>query len=182
MTKKPKIICIIGNCGVGKDYLCNYIIKSFESIKFKRFAFADRIKDIYSYIFSISLDDIEIKKRLDNDETRNNIIKLSGGIKKYIDKDIWINIVIKEMNECVDNYIPIITDMRYINEYNKMKDMFDIIVIKRVRNLVFEDENEIKLIPVDYTLFGDIENHFNSNLYNTCDPLLAFISDFIYKK
>jgi len=77
-----------------------------------------------------------------------------------MDNDIWIKSLIRNIKlTCIDKIV--ISDIRFINEYNMLKDNFEIKSLRVTRpcneySLVnYHPSEDISDIPFDYTLEND---------------------------
>ena len=166
---------ILGLCGLarsGKDsffYCC-------ETLKFnknpnKRIAFADKLKDELDFFlksnFNISA--------FTNDPKEKEIIRpilVSYGMQKRVVSEglYWINKLESEIIKSKSNYNFFITDVRFPNEVQKIKDIGGkCIYINRKGNLpinIEESENDPKIKKMaDYFFeWEDFSQNFNKTL------------------
>lgn len=130
---KKEIVAFIGRAGSGKDYQCSLL----QNKGYKKLAFADSLRKIafnsigltfqegmeqYDYL---KANDCIIITLQDKEEIKMNfrtLLELMGtqGIRRY-DNDFWCKCLIKELKE--NKYRKVcISDMRFINEYNYLKE------------------------------------------------------------
>lgn len=118
--KPVRLISVSGISGAGKTTSGNIL----SSYGFKPIAFADSLKDVIAYLFSIPRQDLEG----DDHESRlkrlsplsyapnyciKRILQLMGtNVIRYFDDSIWFNHLLKRM----DSYKIVVTDARYENE------------------------------------------------------------------
>jgi hypothetical protein len=185
------IIGITGNKQNGKDTTGDYIVKTYG---YKKMAFSDALKDIAKYGFGFNDEQLygELKEVEDKywkitprkflqftgtELFRDNMDKLIPNIKK----NIWIEVlrkkIIDELKENPNTKI-VITDVRFKNELDFIKEMKGIIIhvkrdtynIENIKDLHIS-ENEIKNMKADY----EIDNSGNKQtLYNTIDNMDIF--------
>lgn len=161
-----RIITFIGRAGSGKDYQCTLL----EEQGFKKLAFADALRDIASK--SLMISDEELKEHYEWMKQNNCIcVKTekmtwwlnfrtflerlgTNGIRKY-DPDFWINCLLKIIED--NKYDKIcISDMRFINEYIK------------IREFALNNNYEFKCIFCDYhsNRYQENNNHETAKLSN----------------
>lgn len=133
-NNKKEVVAFIGRAGSGKDYQCQLLTEQ----GYKKVAFADALRDIAFQC--IDLDEQEgmifydylkandcIEVRLPDDYRRFNFrhfLEVLGtqGIRNY-DDNFWCRCLIKTLDESIAKYNKFcISDMRFINEYNFLKD------------------------------------------------------------
>ena len=128
----------IGICGQmcsGKTTIANYIISQDNSYYIT--SFAKKLK--------------EIAKDLFNMEGKNRKLLIDIGKKmRDIDEDVWANYTIKE---CQNYENVIIDDIRYLNDFNKLKDD-NWYLIKLVI------DKELQLERLKNTYYDSWENHY----------------------
>jgi len=170
------VIMLSGWMQSGKDTVGDYLCASFG---FRRFAFADVLKDEVATTYNIPrshLDDQELKSRIHFSsglKVREILIR-HGQERRQQDADYWINKVIDNIEEATNqeefprNKI-VITDWRFPNEYATMKKYLDknhddVLFgwrINRWKEAPLVDPTEISLdaFPFDrvFANFGTIE-------------------------
>lgn len=125
-----KIIGIIGCVGSGKDTCGDYLINHY---KFKKTAYAKKVKDVASIVFGWDRDMMEGSTK-ESREWREQVDPFWGlspravmqkigteMFREHIDKDVWIKSVVKEVTSSTDNYV--ITDCRFENEVEAIKKL-----------------------------------------------------------
>ena len=114
-------IAIIGKMCSGKSTLAN-IIKNSNS-DYKIYSFGQKVKDVASDLFGMQ------------EKDRSLLIKI-GGHMRNIDKDVWVNYVMKQIG---DNDNCIIDDVRYQNEVDAcIKHEFEFIQLHIPLNIQIE--------------------------------------------
>jgi len=121
-------IFLYGEKRVGKDTVADVIEKY---IKVDRFSFAKKPKEIFCKIKGISLDDFEKNK----EKYRKDLIWFSEEIKKGYPY-IWADFVKKQMNVTKIN---LITDLRFKVEYERIKEVDNVIVIHVIDKNIKEE-------------------------------------------
>ena len=176
-----KIIAICGAKRSGKDVLASYIVKKYG---YTRLSFAEPLKHIVKLLFNFSDQQVGLIEG-SNDEKdtvderwgisprkalqfvgteilQNKIQELLPNIKR----DYFANILLSKIE---DNKTYVISDLRFIHEYEKIKHL-DIQIIKVIRPSIITDEqhlhiseNEYIYIPVDKEIVNDgtLEDYIN---------------------
>ena len=132
---KPLLIGLTGYAGVGKDTLADIMVKDYGFI---RFAFADKLKNILSDIYSVPrrlFDDRALKNEPCRElgwKTPREAAKLIGteGFRNMIRRDTWVDFVMRQVeremsnaeNPFADNHPKgiVITDVRFPEEFNSV--------------------------------------------------------------
>lgn len=185
-----KIIALCGYKRCGKDTVANYIIDKYH---YEHLKISQNLKTICKQLFDLSDQQIECDEKEIIDErwntTPRKIMQFVGtemfqyqiqGVLPNIGRSFWIQKTINEMSQNMSLTNFVISDMRFMHEYDSLKRYRpdDIIVIKinrPIRSCVLPDqhvsEEEWKQIPVDYI----IENNY------TLEHLQMQIDDIMYK-
>jgi hemerythrin len=160
MEKVKYFIFISGEIKSGKDTVGNYIVNTY---KYKRYAFADEMKNQVSKIFKIErslLDTHEGKNQIinstssveptqlvknDNIRTVRDVLIEYANMKRGENINYWVEYLKDKIIQDDSSHI-VITDWRFLNEYETMKKLFT--------NSVFITIN--------------IKRKNNINLYSTC--------------
>ena len=163
----------IGICGQmcsGKTTIANYIISQDNSYYIT--SFAKKLKEIAKDLFNMKKKD------------RKLLIDI-GKKMREIDENVWINYTIKE---CKDYENIIIDDIRYLNEFNKLKeDGWFLIKLVIDRDLQFERIKETypdtwqehnKYIQDN----SEKTNEISDNLFNEVININKTNQDLIFKK
>jgi hypothetical protein len=170
-----KILLLSGYMQSGKDTVAEYLVSSF---KFKRFAFADILKDETSDIYSISreLMDTTLGKAtmLTDGKTVREVLIQHGAKRRQQDPDYWINLVVEKIKCCNNEYI-VISDWRFKNEYNGIVDKCKHVTTLRINRwkeppLLDESETSLDTFHFDYT----IKN--NGDIYDLYNHIFDFLS------
>jgi len=133
--EEPKTITInniafIGKFASGKTFFSDMLKQKLEEkgIKAYRVSIAQKIKDLAKDLF-----DMQIKDR--------RLLQLLGAKMREIDKDVWIKYLI--LNVKRNNLQPfIIDDVRFVNEYNLIKQSFPNF---KVFKLVTDEEQRMNI-------------------------------------
>lgn len=111
---------------VGKDTIGNYLI---NEEKYKRFGFADKLKDVVSDLYSLSNDQVFGDSKDIIDERYNlsprQILQDFGQEQRTRHRDIWSLYVANQIVSCVKNKTHnnfVITDFRFPNEYYSLQE------------------------------------------------------------
>ena len=104
------IIGISGKMQSGKDTVADYLVKKY---KFKRVAFADKLKEIAKDLFFWNGD---------KDNYGRKLLQDIGMKMREVKTDVWVNYILRTLNN-EDNREKdyIITDVRFMNEYELVK-------------------------------------------------------------
>lgn len=109
------IIGIVGKAGAGKDTVADYLV---EKYNFRKFAFADKLKEIAKDLFNVN------KK----DEDGRYILQQLGSKMREIQENIWIDYVFRQIEE--ENAV--ISDVRYVNEAQRIIDEGGVLILLHV--------------------------------------------------
>lgn len=138
---KPKLIGITGRKFNGKDTLGNMLISKYD---YKRFAFADPLKEGCKHIFGLTDEQLYGDLKETNDDfwqtTPRTILQFVGTelfreqlstIMPHLGKNIWVEAtkrkIMKEWQEN-NNQCIVVTDVRFENEVNMIKQMGGIVI------------------------------------------------------
>ena len=134
------IIGISGKARSGKDTFADFLVDVFYSQfnrKFKTMAFADELKYLCKIQFGLSYEQLwgDSKEKLDyryrkqDGEfwTAREIMQAVGEFYRSIDADYWVKALDQSIKNSMDKDI-IITDVRYPNEFNYVKESGGIII------------------------------------------------------
>ena len=170
-------IAITGKMCSGKSLLAEHLCTKY---KFHKFAFADKIKHLASELFQM-----EGKDRL--------LLQTLADKMKDINNDVWINYVITQINNFINDNYPcniVIDDLRFPNELEKLKrEGFYIIRLNispeiqferlkkkypdnfknHIKGLNHNSESHIDKLDVDYTIESD------QNIKGNLDKILLNI-------
>lgn len=155
MTNKIKIIGITGKKYSGKDTLGNFFVNNYGYI---RLAFADPLKEAVKCIFGLDDEQLYGNKKEEIDEfwgkNPRQILQFVGTdlfrnhtneLIPNIEKNIWTLVIkrkiINELNKN-PNAKFIITDTRFPNEINLIKEFGGIIIKLKRTNIINNDNHE----------------------------------------
>jgi len=128
-------IAFIGRFASGKTFFSDMLKQKLEEkgIKAYRVSIAQKIKDLAKDLF-----DMQTKDR--------RLLQLLGAKMREIDQDVWIKYLI--LNVKRNNLQPfIIDDVRFVNEYNLIKQSFPNF---KVFKLVTDDEERMRVYEKIY--------------------------------
>ena len=144
-------IALCGKMGSGKSYIAKLFSEKHNS---KIISFAGKVKKLANELFDMK------------EKDRNLLLDLSQKMKE-IDKNVWVNIVKKEINK-YENIV--IDDLRFPNEYQMLKDL-DFIVIR----LKIDKDLQIDRLSNKYKNFKD---HIEAMEHDSETLLEDFVYDF----
>ena len=127
MMKNRVFISISGKAGSGKDTFADLLeVALINKIKFKREAFANKLKLVCSALTSLPIDTFfyRDKKNMilpDYGITIRELLQKIGDELRKVDNGIWINALSSSLRKYKGNYI--ITDARYLNEIEFIKSL-----------------------------------------------------------
>jgi hypothetical protein len=210
--KKPVVFALVGYRGCGKDYIFKELLnhngndKEIDLIRdgsLTRFAIADNLKSFIKDIFGFTESQIEKYKRKSENHIRFDIgarrlnmrqilVILANTIRDYSSKDFWVLKTIKDINDKIEKnktirIVPVITDLRFIEEYNTLKKNFDLKVIRiygincpdcennEIQKNENKDEIDIENIPYDIFINNYCED--KDRFKNEIEVLLNFIKE-----
>lgn len=156
-----EIIGIMGNIGSGKNYIAEQILlpelNRYNTTETMFIAFADHFK-VHAICFeNLDYDKVFIKKDIN---TRNNLQQLGTELgRDKFGEDIWIKVVYNWIKVHSSRNIKrfIITDVRFENEINFIKNIGGIII-----KIYAPDRNKEKLLQEaenDLSIIENISNH-----------------------
>lgn len=114
-------IGVAGQKRYGKDVLCDRLCPQIqEKHQWKRDAFANKVKEIFCETFNVTREFVEKWKVVDEippgfDMSVRDGLKFIGDGFRQIKGDIWIEILFR------DDLYKVISDVRYVNEFVKIK-------------------------------------------------------------
>lgn len=171
-----RLYMISGKAGSGKDFLGNIL----EKRGFNRFAFADHLKEMTSFLYRIPIQDLNTqegkKKIYDNNKTYRQLLIDQSNKYKLNDKYFFAKPVIDGFKRNDFFKDGVVTDFRFPEEYEYAKreltsDICEIktILIKRDNHIPVNDISETALdlnFDFDYIIDnnGDTEN-LNNQLF-----------------
>jgi cytidylate kinase len=125
------IIGLSGYAGSGKDEVAKILLKEYG---FKRIAFADKVREILYELDPVVMVDVHYKditvKDLVNDEgwddakknkeVRSLLQRLGVAVRNNLGLDAWVEAALNNIS--LDENV-VVTDVRFINEASKIKEM-----------------------------------------------------------
>lgn len=161
---------LVGYAGTGKDTVGRLMV---ENHNFKRVAFADKLKELALAVnpdIHNGIEGIPLKSWVDwggwdkakQDElVRGFLQKLGVAVREVLGKNTWINAAIDTMGTTDLNIV--ITDVRFINEANMIREHFKDEPVRMIRIWRPEhgplnghvSETELDLIRCDHNLVND---------------------------
>lgn len=120
-----KIVMISGKMYSGKDTAADFLVKNYN---FKRFAFADILKDEVSAIFGINrelMDTVLGKKSIDAKTgcTVREILIAHGNQRRSMNENYWVDSIIDKVRSDGTKNI-VISDFRFPNEFIQIRNAF----------------------------------------------------------
>lgn len=162
------LVLVSGKAGSGKDTVGEYLVEKFG---FRRYAFADRLKEIAR----------EVGWNGEKDEKGRRLLQELGSVVRRYDLDIWVNIVLDEIKKNNGKKV-VITDCRYVNEYQKAKEFAEefgyLFVPLKITGREYDLPEELKTheseSEIDQIPGIEIENNATlASLYRQIDIVLA---------
>ena len=189
---QPKIIAICGYNRSGKDTIANYLEKNYN---YKHLKITYKLKECIKLLFDLTDNDLELNKKEEiNDKwkvsPRHMMQFIGTDIFQYkiqellpgIDKKFWINTFLNDplvsKLKKNDKFNIVISDLRFIHEYEELKKLnIPILILKVINDNIIIDENislhisniEFLNIPINYQInnSGDLKY-----LYNQIDYII----------
>ena len=169
MKSVPRIIALCGRKRTGKDTVANYLCKEYD---YKNVKFAEPLKTAVQAMFGFTYDQIENNKECVDKfwgVSPRNALKFFGcdimqiEIQKLL-PDVGRSFFVKSLLSKYPNDMIVISDMRFLHEYNAIKEIENTLVIKIIRNSVDDgdthiSETELDMIEGDFTINnnGDLD-------------------------
>jgi len=192
MNNLPSIIALCGYKGSGKDTIANYLVKKYN---YKHYKISDKLKEIIKILFDLSDNDLEQKKEEVNDKwntTPRRLMQFIGTdmfqyklqeLLPNINRDFWIkSLFTKDLMNKInnENYKIVISDLRFLHEYEIISNLYVSYSILKVKNNRIEQndnhisENEFNQININ----GIINNNSNlETLYNNINNIISIIKN-----
>lgn len=173
-----RVIMLGGKAGAGKDTFCK--VMQSKSLGVVRFAFADALKEIAkSFLW-------DGKK----DTKGRRLLQQIGAVGREYDKDIWANKVVEAIKNFEylqmpyleshygGEFIAVITDFRFPNEYEVIKRNFDNVKTYKIvgrQAYLGENAKDVSETSLDNFQFdGIIDNSsYKSSLVEKAKQLLS---------
>ena len=192
MNNLPSIIALCGYKGSGKDTIANYLV---EKYNYKHYKISDKLKEIIKILFDLSDNDLEEKKEKVNDKwntTPRRLMQFIGTdmfqyklqeLLPNINRDFWIkSLFTKDLMNKInnENYKIVISDLRFLHEYEIISNLYVSYSILKVKNNRIEQndnhisENEFNQININ----GIINNNSNlETLYNNINNIISIMKN-----
>lgn len=160
------VVALVGEAGSGKDSISNVLTQQFD---FKRLAFADPLKKACQEVFGLSdsqLQNRDEKEKVDPFWHRSprEMFQQVGTLMKTVDQDIWVSSLLRKADSLVSEKKDIVvTDCRYKNEAQALRDKYNAIIVRVVRpdntagtaHCAHTSETEQHGIQADFTVLND---------------------------
>lgn len=166
------VIGLSGQMRNGKDVISDYLA---NKLNWHRAAFAANVKKVFVDAFSVDYDFVEnwkVKNEIPegfSEKIRKALQKIGDGFRE-IKEDVWINLTIKNLKGPT-----IISDVRYINELKKIKELGGINILVYREGYLNDDFNESESQIRKFIEFylkenfeGAVNSRFNG-VYNLVD-------------
>lgn len=153
-----RVIALVGEANSGKNTVADIIESKYNNVC--TIAFADPIKCILSTMFGITVDKVNELKRdtkgkfkyispiqtyCTGKSMRHLLQRLGTDTREKGDlpESIWRDIALMKLSEMMLNNasIAVVTDLRYIKEYEMLLENFDVEVIQINRECTIHDEH-----------------------------------------
>lgn len=138
-----RLVCVCGFKHSGKDYLADELVRNHGFVKM---SIAYRLKDAMKSLFNFTDEQVHgsMKEVVDPNWgiTPRRAMEFVGTeffqyeIQKHlcgIGRTFWIKSLVPELRETLRVYPVVISDMRFVHEFQELKDQFDPIFV-RVHN------------------------------------------------
>jgi phosphomevalonate kinase len=154
-SKKAKVIGLVAKAGSGKDTVFNIIKTLLPHRRVVRLAFGDEVKAEVAERHEVSVEAIE-----DNKEAYRNLLQKWGTeYRRKQEEKYWIKKIKTQLDILrVDSDIVVITDVRFLNEADFIRDNCKGVIIKitgdkaRVLDSSHTSEMEMQYIKPDWLL------------------------------
>ena len=189
MNNKPSIIAICGYKRSGKDTIAEYLTKNYN---YNHYKITDKLRKVVQLLFNLNDNDYEKNKEINDtrwNTTPRKIMQFIGTeVFQYkiqelipnISRNFWIKSLLSD--ELLDNinnnnHKIVISDLRFIHEYENLKQLnIPLAVIKVTNNKIKNIDNHISetehlKIPIDY----EIENNDTlQQLYDNINKIFNY--------
>ena len=189
MNTHPCIIAVCGYKRSGKDTIAEYLTNNYN---YNHYKITDKLRKVVQLLFNLNDNDYEKNKEENDDRwdtTPRKMMQFIGTeVFQYkiqelipnIGRNFWIKSLLSD--ELLDNiknnnHKIVISDLRFLHEYENLKQLKIPLVVIKVTNKNIKNidnhisETEHLKIPIDY----EIENNGTiEDLYNNC---LLYTSD-----
>ena len=189
MNNKPSIIAICGYKRSGKDTIAEYLTKNYN---YNHYKITDKLRKVVQLLFNLNDNDYEKNKEINDtrwNTTPRKIMQFIGTeVFQYkiqelipnISRNFWIKSLLSD--ELLDNiknnnHKIVISDLRFIHEYENLKQLnIPLVIIKVTNNKIKNIDNHISetehlKIPIDY----EIENNGTlQQLYDNINKIFNY--------
>jgi len=147
-------VALVGKAGAGKDTIADYLVQNYG---FKKFAFADKIKEIVYDLFP----DAGPKPR--------KLFQDVGMFFRGIDKDVWVKYLCRKVEKEPGNVV--VADVRFKNELEELRKLGFI----SVRVEAAEEIRKRRLLERDGEINKERLNHVSETDLDdvVCDYLIV---------
>lgn len=155
-------IALSGKMTSGKSLVARHLVEKYQ---FAEYAFADKLKDIAKDIFRIKYEQKDERGRL--------VLQQLGQHMREIDPNVWVRYILKHLPS-VGNLV--VSDVRYPNEYQTLKDLGFIMVRmyvdrKSQEAMVNKVYHGLPLILLDDYSETALDKHHFDWLINNCESV-----------
>ena len=189
MNTHPYIIAVCGYKRSGKDTIAEYLTKNYN---YNHYKITDKLRKVVQLLFNLNDNDYE-KNKEENDDRWNTTPRkmmqfIGTEVFQYkiqellpnIGRNFWIKSLLSD--ELLDNinnnnHKIVISDLRFIHEYENLKQLnIPLVVIKVTNNKIKNIDNHISetehlKIPIDY----EIENNDTlQQLYDNINKIFNY--------
>ena len=179
-----KIIGLSGRAGSGKDTVANYLVKNYG---YTKLSFGNVLKDVVACIFGWprellegdTKESREFRNKEDKWWSEHLKFKITPRIalqkigtdvfRMHFHQDIWLLILKRQITK-LDKIV--VTDIRFINEYNMIKNIGGTI-ISITRNNIIKDNH------LSENILDNIKFKYNLDNSGTIEELHQKISNFL---
>ncbi len=172
---KIKLIAVTGTRLTGKDTF--YKLLQENNISFVRYSFADNLKkltaDIAKGLFDKSIAALTPEQK----EVMRPVWIHVGTEARKIDINIWAKRIERSIETSVNyGYVPVITDMRFLNEFRYYKNLYGdtMLLVNITRDGAPEPTGEEKIHGPEVAKMADYSLHWGTDpTYLSLRPLVA---------
>lgn len=165
--EKPLIIGLIGHLNSGKNVVGTLCADTYD---FSEIAFADSLKSLAADLFDIDHDELWGPSEKRTPRTREILQVLGTDVCRKYDPEIWVRFLCNDLDapQYMDVNRWVVTDVRFPNEAQALKQRYSAVLIKIVRPGALDhvsheiqthaSETSIDEIPenlIDYTIVND---------------------------
>jgi dephospho-CoA kinase len=146
------IVGLIGKKGHGKDTFADYLVKEYGFVKL---SFAEPLKRVCKELFLLTdrqLYDCHEKEKVDErwGKSPRQLMQIIGTdiLRKYYDEDIWVNLLLKNMEQNLNKNI-VICDIRHPNELDAV--------------MSFQKSQDVKIYRIERDNYTISDSHITEN-------------------